>query len=149
MASRRSLGHALSVTPEQKSFITGASTTVEQPTSDQPVIPTPTVAFPTTPKDTEEPEGIPEPLTESVPSHAQPRRTRSKARVEKDVRDSPHLPGLATLMMNISTRLQPHTGAALRKAVLEQRLQGAKPATVQEIVEIAVKGWLDENGYLE
>lgn len=49
----------------------------------------------------------------------------------------------------ITTRLTPQTAEALRRAYLEQKLNRRKPATQQEIVEAAVRGWLREHSYTD
>lgn len=55
----------------------------------------------------------------------------------------PPLPqAMAGLKASITTRLEPATVAALRRAALERRLRGEPTATVQEIVEEAVSEWL-------
>ena len=56
---------------------------------------------------------------------------------------------LANVLIPLTTRLQPDTALALKRASLEQRLRGSEPATVQEIVEEAVSQWLQTHGYLQ
>ena len=63
----------------------------------------------------------------------------------------PQTRGLALLgemRVPLTTRLQPRTAHALRRAHLEQRLNGLLPATQQEIVEAAVYEWLRQHGYI-
>ncbi len=55
---------------------------------------------------------------------------------------------LANVLIPLTTRLHPDTALALKRASLEQRLRGFSPATVQEIVEIAVSEWLEQNSFL-
>jgi hypothetical protein len=55
---------------------------------------------------------------------------------------------LPPLLVSLTTRLSPATAEALRRAVLEQKLQRQRPQTQQEIVEAAVRGWLTANGFL-
>lgn len=57
------------------------------------------------------------------------------------------LPLLGAMRVPLTTRLQPGTAHALRRAHLEQRLNGLLPATQQEIVEAAVYEWLRQHGY--
>jgi len=57
--------------------------------------------------------------------------------------------GIANLLVPLTTRLQPTTAAALKRAGLEQKLRGESPATVQEIAEEAIQDWLRGSGYLE
>jgi hypothetical protein len=51
-------------------------------------------------------------------------------------------------LVPLTTRLQPSTAAALKRAGLEQKLRGEQPATVQEIAEEAIQEWLRDNGYM-
>jgi hypothetical protein len=51
--------------------------------------------------------------------------------------------------MPLTTRLQPRTANALRRAYLEQKLARREPATQQEIVEAALQAWLTLNGFLD
>lgn len=57
--------------------------------------------------------------------------------------------GIANLLVPLTTRLQPTTAAALKRAGLEQKLRGQSPGTVQEIAEEAIQSWLRDYGYLE
>lgn len=57
-------------------------------------------------------------------------------------------PGMANLLVPLTTRLSPSTAAALKRAGLEQKLNGAEPSTVQQIAEIAIQQWLQKNGFL-
>lgn len=52
------------------------------------------------------------------------------------------------LLVPLTTRLQPRTANALRRAYLEQKLKGHTPATQQEIVETALEDWLRRHEYL-
>jgi hypothetical protein len=58
------------------------------------------------------------------------------------------MPGMANLLIPLTTRLTPPTTTALKRAGPEQKLYGRKPSTLQEIVEVAIKLWLDSEGYL-
>jgi hypothetical protein len=58
------------------------------------------------------------------------------------------MPGMANLLIPLTTRLTPPTATALKRAGLEQKLYGRQPGTVQEIAEEAIVGWLREQGYL-
>ena len=80
-------------------------------------------------------------------------RTRSRNR--RSTRHDHHapnnyldLPGIVNLLVPLTTRLQPATAVALRRAGLEQRLRGQNPATVQEIAEEAITAWLLDHGFL-
>lgn len=141
-SARRSLGAALEMTPEKLAFIQSSSqpaavaeatspvaTNVAQPEEAQPVQ-TPTLR-----------DGPPE-----RPVHRTP-RTREKT-VEFAISDEALL-GTANLLVPLTTRLQPRTAAALKRAGLEQKLRGQKPSSVQEIVEIAIQRWLVAAKYLD
>lgn len=52
-------------------------------------------------------------------------------------------------LVPLTTRLQPATSAALRRAYLERKLAGAENATQQEIVEEALQSWLRSAGFLD
>lgn len=52
------------------------------------------------------------------------------------------------LLVPLTTRLQPKTADALRRAYLEQKLTRRQPDTQQEIVEAALQGWLRKEGFL-
>jgi hypothetical protein len=53
------------------------------------------------------------------------------------------------LLVSLTTRIQPRTANALRRAHLEQELRHAKPDTQQDIIEEALAAWLTRHGYLE
>lgn len=53
------------------------------------------------------------------------------------------------ITVSVTTRLEQRTADALRRAHLEQKLKNVRPATQQEIIEIAVQAWLKENSYLD
>ncbi len=53
------------------------------------------------------------------------------------------------ITISVTTRLEQRTADALRRAHLEQKLRNVRPATQQEIIELAVQAWLKENGFLE
>jgi hypothetical protein len=58
-------------------------------------------------------------------------------------------PFIDQLLVPLTTRLQPRTANALRRAYLEQKLKHARPSTQQEIIEAAVQEWLRKSGYLD
>lgn len=150
MANRRSLGDALTMTPDKMAFIQG---TPAQPAAEKPISIVTTPA-PVSPSEEGEERG--EEPTESftsprsdAPSRPKSRRFRGRSsRTEREPQDNSLLLGMANLLVPLTTRLQPATAAALKRAGLEQRLRGAQPATVQQIVEIAVAEWLQEHEYL-
>lgn len=152
MANRRSLGDAITMTPDKMAFIQGAKSTPEVPT---PVITKPmaaasapvhAVANPDQ-HEADRPEDSAISRTVELP-RAHARRTRGRNRSERESSEQTLPLGTANLMAPITTRLRPATAAALKRAGLEQRLRGAEPATVQEIVEIAVAEWLEQHDYL-
>lgn len=145
MANRRSLGEAMTLSPETKAFIQGAKVSPAEPVVAKNLA----VVEP-------EPDSIPPQVAVEEPTPSEPVRTpvRSQTRRirERAGRETASIPisgfGQSQLMAPLTTRLQPATAAALKRAGLEQRLRGQEPATVQEIVEIAVHDWLTDHGYL-
>lgn len=126
MSERRSLSSAMEITPEKLAFIHGTPSTASLQSNESSFL---EVAPPSTvtQKRTTRPRQQPEP----------------QAIVEEG---APSL--LGTVLVPLTTRLLPNTADALRRAYLEQKLKGRKPATQQEIVEAAVQGWLRKEGYL-
>ena len=55
--------------------------------------------------------------------------------------------GYIPILVSMTTRLSPATAEALRRAALELRLKRRKLHTQQEIVEAAVRHWLNVNGF--
>jgi hypothetical protein len=49
----------------------------------------------------------------------------------------------------LTTRLRADLVKGLKRASLERQLSGAKPNTVQEILEEALEPWLKQNGFLK
>jgi hypothetical protein len=48
----------------------------------------------------------------------------------------------------LTTRVRTDFAAALKRASLERQLNGVFPNTLQDILEEALRPWLDSNGYL-
>lgn len=48
----------------------------------------------------------------------------------------------ATVLVPLSTRINPEISKALKRASLERRLEGKPCSTVQEIVDAALQSWL-------
>jgi len=133
--SRRGLTEALDLTPEKVAFIRqertlGTEAIVESPR--------------------------PEPLehrgegasAESTVALGRPVEEPSKVASERATTPrsvGPHNQALVPL----TTRLQPATAAALRRAYLERKLAGVEHATQQEIVEEALQDWLRSTGFLD
>jgi len=156
MAERRSLGAALSISPEKRAFIEGAALNAPANAAEvQKVAPkvertAAPVKEPEPVLVAEEPIELTEEATpERVGVGRSARRTRQRRQVRSEApTEMAAFPGLTNLLVPLTTRLQPATAAALKRAGLEQRLKGAQPATVQEIAEEAIQFWLEENGYL-
>lgn len=148
MANRRSLGDALALTPDKLAFIQGApakpALVVAEPVIENPVKVEPVIAVevPDVEEGREEPRG-PRPTSRNQNRRSSARKTDNRPS-ESDMQ----MLGMANLLVPLTTRLQPSTAAALKRAGLEQKLRGQNPATVQEIVEIAVSEWLEQNSFL-
>lgn len=141
MADRRTLGVALEMTPEKRAFIQGGVT--EAP-KNQPAA-KPTVEE-EAPPDTVGDDDLEAPVAPTRPA----RRARSRRQVRAPLPQADRaLLGLENLWIPLTTRLQPATAAALKRAGLEQKLRGQSPNTVQEIAEEAIQEWLRNCGYLE
>ena len=54
---------------------------------------------------------------------------------------------LDEMLVPLTTKLRRKTVHSLRRAYLEQKLNGQTPATQQEIIEEAVAEWLRRNGF--
>lgn len=152
MANRRSLATALDMSPEQRAFISGSVKTPsnEQPRTDAPLSPEPDdsqtrpVATNSTPSTA---------VNDSV-QLAEPRRlpasiSKPRKRTDKLLPDDDSIVWISQMLVPLTTRLQPATAAALKRAGLEQKLRGRKPATVQEIAEAALQHWLRDHQFLD
>lgn len=138
MAERRSLGAALDLSPEKRAFIQSGTPTV-QPLKETVQIPAANAAL----------EPVEAPTVEQEQKERPQRRSRSRRQVRAPLPygDEPLL-GIANLLVPLTTRLQPTTAAALKRAGLEQKLRGQTPSTVQEIAEEAIQEWLRDYGFL-
>jgi hypothetical protein len=133
MAERRTLGTAMRLSPEKLAFIeTGKQANNEPPSKPSLVIAEPELLKQLTP----------EPPVKVTKASAKPVNRRSRPEPKSQDTDLPH-GGLRNLLVPLTTRLQPATFAALRRAALERRLNGLEPATVQEIIEEAIRNWLE------
>ena len=138
MASRRGMGAALGLSKEQEAFIERGSS--PEPTSIQTV----------------EEQGVPTvelmaaepvPTSSDTPSGQQMKRpSRKQTRQERE--ESAGLDFYSKTLVPLTTRLKAPTADALRRACLEQKLSRTSPNSQQEIVEIAVATWLNENKFL-
>ena len=145
--ARRSLGDALAMTPDKLAFIQGANAAQEAK-------PTQTVELPKAVSVTEEPIALTEVVeaerteVQSERPAARSQRKQSRERDYSEFNDEAML-SMANLLVPLTTRLQPRTAAALKRAGLEQKLRGRKPSTVQEIAEEAIQLWLRNAKYLD
>jgi hypothetical protein len=133
--TRRSLGAALAMTPDKLSFIQGATAPSQQPVVASPKVEAQIVA----PSTEEEPKQI-EPAKDVIevvrPQHSRSQRRAARERQSQEFNDDAML-GMANLLVPLTTRLQPKTAAALKRAGLEQRLRGRKPSTLKEHFSLA------------
>lgn len=150
MAERRGLGAAMSMTPEKLAFIKGSMTTKEL--SDQSPAETPAeVTEAVTPESAEVSPSASRSAETPRARGSRPARSRdasiprSHPRTELDEREGFYGP----ILVPLTTRLEPKTADALRRACLEQKLARRSPDTQQEIVEIALKRWLRDNEFLD
>ena len=131
MVERRTLGKALDISPEKLSFIQDGGVARERSSGIQ---------------------------TRSEPVHRGEAELKS---VSPGMGESPRapsefsqnsaamtVPGLSRILVPLTTRLNPATLQALRRACLEQRLQYRTPDSVQQIVEEAIRDWLRDRGFL-
>lgn len=132
---RRGLSEALDLTPEKVAFIRQERTVGSEVAPDA-----------TNPDQLEHRgEGTkaevasPAPVTSQRTAQALPEKAASSRPV------GPHNLALVPL----TTRLQPATAAALRRAYLERKINGEAQATQQEIVEEALQDWLRSTGFLD
>lgn len=141
MAERRSMTAAMTLTPEKLAFIQGQPSEPKQ--SDGPPAPSvsPKAAIESTRK------GPGKSLAADAPRAAPPRK-QTAAR-PKEPKTADETPFIDHLLVPLTTRLQPKTANALRRAYLEQKLKRAKPATQQEIVEAALFQWLQQHDYVD
>ncbi len=154
--NRRTIDAALSIPALHRNFIAG------QPLSDSPpptATPPVAEAAPTMSAAQEvSADSVigSEPATVAIGETAEPATRRSRRR---PVSPKP-LPALRvsatptgsyyssrSLLIPLTTRVTVETGAALRRASLENRLMGRSPATVQEIAELAIGEWLQREGW--
>ena len=140
MVERRSLNTALELSPDQMAFIKGGAPEAEKLPSP---VPSQATGYPPASDSPDNAEAAPLPTGRSA------RRTRHRRHARDPVMETEGLPlGIANLLVPLTTRLQPSTAVALKRAGLEQRLRGKSPATMQEIAEEAIQHWLHDYGYL-
>lgn len=132
MAERRSIGNAITMTPEKLAFIQG-STAREKPAETRPVPEEPKIDPPPAAIDAEE-----------LKTRSGRRQSRGRSGRVPDAGEV-----LNQMLVPITIRLQHRVAQALRRAHLEQRLNNLKPDTQQEIVDEALITLLTKWGYLE
>ena len=153
MSDRRSLDHALEMTPEKLAFVQGGrSSETAKPVPAAKKAPIePSVAGKPVPAATDAGARTPKPTTSTGKSRKQTnrRRIRANSRRNGPTPEGQKLtdPSLQNFLVPLTTRLHAQTATALRRAYLEQKLHGRLPETKQEIVETAVKQWLQGAGY--
>lgn len=126
MVERRSLGDALSISPEKLAFIHG----------DESIPLTPPNKRGRKPNSTTVDLSLPTQRGE-IQSTKQQRRTPAR---DFDVPNANEV--LNEVLVPLTTRIPHRLIQSLRRLCLEQRLRHAKPDSIQEIVETALTEWL-------
>lgn len=141
--ARRSIGEAMTLSPDQRAFIQGGVKSPVDPVGSITQSDTPPISL------TSPVESLEElPVKKFAPEpQAKPIRQRSSVRTRPPIQLDEEEP-MAPILAPLTTRLHPETADALRRACLEQRLRRRRPHTQQEIVELAVRGWLETNGFM-
>lgn len=127
------MGTAFTLTPEKLAFIAGD----ENPSPSQVPSQIQEAGVQVSQGDSE--------ATLREPLRRQPKISREVRRDNATEPDSL----LGMVLVPLTTRLHPRTAEGLRRAWPEQRLLCRRPATQQDIVELAVRAWLNSNGYLQ
>ena len=149
MNERRSLNSALKetpkvgLTPEAMAFISGGVPGKKVEEAPAKVVPVKAAE-------------VPEPLRQTIEVSSEPVSTGAsegkeapRSRRATKVQQAPQNSMLNKLLIPVTTRFDPRTAEALRRAHLEQRIKGLEPSTMQEIIQLAVQAWLRENDYLD
>lgn len=131
MADRRSLGDALTMSPEKLAFIQGGESN-----------PTPKVVE-VRKKETETTIDV---TLGEEPKEATktPRIRRRHKRPEADFSMPNANEVLDEVLIPLTTRLPHRLIQSLRRICLEKRLRHSKPDSIQEIVEAALEDWLEK-----
>ncbi len=138
MAERRSINEALSLTPEKLAFINQDPRLEAVKEQDVATIDLDESEEKQASYDTQ--PGAVEPSVATTTPRRQTHLTKNEA-------SQPTFSSGA--LVPLTTRLQPETADALRRAYLGRKLDGFANATQQEIVEEALTTWLSSNGYLK
>jgi hypothetical protein len=133
MADRRSLGDALTLTPEKLAFIQGEGASSST---------TPTSSLPRRGRKPKERTVDVELSSDSHEPTDTPRisRPREKHAVSSSLPNANEV--LDEVLLPLTTRVPHRLIQSLRRVCLERRLQHQKPDSIQEIVEEAIANWL-------
>jgi hypothetical protein len=131
MADKRSLGEALALTPKELAFIQGSDEKAGNG-STRPV--------------RKETRTIDLPLSEAadMETELEPSRPRERQKRQRAAETAFSIGGdaLDKMLVPLTTRLPHGLVQSLRRMCLEQRLQHAKPDSIQEVVQTALEHWL-------
>lgn len=130
MADKRSLGEALALTPESLAFIQGNDGKAGS-VSPKALRKTTRTIDPSNEVTGDETE------VEPSPPRERQRRQRGSETVFSSSGDV-----LDKMLVPLTTRLPHGLVQSLRRMCLEQRLQHAKPDSIQEVVQTALEQWL-------
>lgn len=133
MVNRRSISDAVAVKPDIEAFIRGGVPGVVKEIAQVKEPPT----------REEESVVVDLQVADTKPRTKVRRQRRGESREEREGEASL----LDDILVPLTTKLKRKTVQALRRAYLEQKLAGRKPATQQEIIEEAVGEWLGRNGF--
>lgn len=146
MADKRSLGDALTLTPEKLAFIQGEGTSSSMALGSVTMSPNPPPRMGRKRKekiiDVELSQDSPAPT--DMPRISRPRQKHaasSNLPTANDVLDE--------LLVPLTTRVPHRLIQSLRRVCLERRLQHQKPDSIQEIVEEALTSWLSKQPRIE
>lgn len=131
MTKQRTLGDALTLSPEKMAFIAGeqVATAGKASRPSETLVKTIEVGMPTPGEVAQSSE---------TPSRPATRRLR-----QRDLTTTPNADEvLGDLLVPLTTRLPHRMVQTLRRLCLEQRLMHTKPDNIQDIVEVALEGWL-------
>jgi hypothetical protein len=130
MTERRTLGDALTMSPEKLAFIKGDESAVTSSRSNTNEVVRTIELASTEVNETSKPE----PPTPRTTARRQRPRSEAALPNASEVLD--------LLLVPLNTRLPHRLVQSLRRMCLEQRLRHAKPDSIQEIVETAIESWL-------
>lgn len=57
------------------------------------------------------------------------------------------MPQFKARRVPLTTRCSPELASKLKRASLERQLNGQEPCQMQDIIEVALEDWLENNGY--